>query len=158
MDVHGLDSWRAHPPAVPGERSPPCEGHLGKGKFATAQAGEVQGITMIFTGAPAHFGIAGNIQHLAEIGSIQGKAQQNFQYLLLPSLAMLTHQVNKAYFSDLKCERHVSRPQKKVSKGKILKKKMPTCDYIQALIPEVDGYQNDSRNLESSKYGFKYFC
>lgn len=101
--------------------------------------------------------LQGNIQHLAEIRS-KGTAQQIFQYLLLSSLAMLTHQVNKADFYDLKCEWHVSRPQKKVSKGKILKKNMLTCDCIQALIPEVDGYQNDSRNSDSSKYGLKYLC
>lgn len=53
--IHGEFS----PPAVPGERLPACEGDLGKDKWATARGGEVQGITMFFTGAPSHFGIAG---------------------------------------------------------------------------------------------------
>lgn len=47
------------PPSVPEKRLPACEGDLGKDKFATAQGREVQGITTFFTGAPAHFNIAG---------------------------------------------------------------------------------------------------
>lgn len=43
-----------------------------------------------------------------------------FLYLLLSTVAVLTLEINKADFYDLKCERHVSRQQ--VSEGKILKK------------------------------------
>lgn len=81
-----------------------------------------------------------------------------FLYLLLSSVAVLTLEVNKADFYDLKCEWQVSRPQQQVSKGEILKKNTSACDCSQAPIPKDDGNQNDLRNLGSSKYRFKYCC
>lgn len=43
----------------------------------------------------------------------------------------------------------------KSSKARFLKN-MSTCDCSQAPIPKDGGYQNDLRNLGSSKYVFKY--
>lgn len=50
--IHGAFS----PPSAPGERLSACEGDPGKDELATAQGGGVQGMMMLFTGAPVHFG------------------------------------------------------------------------------------------------------